>query len=125
MRVRMPGVFSKRSFEGYLEIDHRDSPGISQELSDRESSGNFRPIPAEGGKKLQLITKRCSHCPRIVIMRPERTRARGYCPKCDGFVCDDCELKRVITGVCRPWKQIIDEWYDAAAKGQVPKIILP
>lgn len=82
-------------------------------------------MPSEGGKRTQLVTKKCSHCPVTVIIRPERTRARGYCPKCDGFVCDACELRRVITGVCRPWRQQLDEWRDAVAKGKIPKIILP
>ncbi len=109
---------SKRSFEGYLEIDHRESPGIPC----KQSAAVHSLLPAEGGKRFQLATKRCSHCPRIVVLRPERVRARGYCPKCDGFVCDDCETTRVLTGICRTWKQQVDEYMDAAAKG---RIILP
>ena|SRR5258708_3716802 len=119
---------SKRSFEGYLEIDHRESPGISHEEATQNGSQILKPIPAEGGKKLQLITKRCSHCPPwapLIMLRPDRTRNRGYCPKCDAFVCDNCELTRKITGECRPWRQQIDEWYDATAKGRPPKILLP
>lgn len=115
-------VFSKRSLEGYLEIDNTNSPGISLELAARSHSGSKAVIPQEANRRLQAITKKCSHCPAIVVLNPDRTRARGYCPKCDGFVCDACETSRVLTGVCRPWRQQIDEWYDAAAKGKAVKV---
>lgn len=103
-------VFSQRSFEGYLEIDNRESPGLR---------------PGEAGKIIQRVTKKCQHCWRIVVINPDRTRARGYCPKCDGFVCDECETNRVLTGICRPWKQVVDEHMDAVAKGKPPRVILP
>lgn len=115
-------VFSKRSFEGYLEIDNRNSPGISPELAAKNHSGVKAVLPQEANKILQQITKKCSHCPAIVVLNPKRTRARGYCPKCDGFVCDTCETNRVLTGVCRPWKQQVDEYIDAAAKGKAVNV---
>lgn len=32
----------------------------------------------------------CNHCNRIVVLNPERTRSRGYCPNCDMYTCDEC-----------------------------------
>jgi len=80
-------MFSKRSLEGYY-------------LSDNTLSG--------GGKQ-ELPMATCSHCQRGIIMNPGRTRDRGYCPKCDHYVCDECELVRVSTGECITFKQRMDE----------------
>jgi hypothetical protein len=108
------------SFEGYLEIDNRESPGISR--AEAAAAGYRGPAPViaqPASKRLQFVTKKCRHCPRIVVINPDRTRSRGYCPKCDGFVCDACETARVLTGECRPWQRIVDEHMDAAAKGRI------
>src|SRR5580704_4584568 len=81
-------VHSKRSYEGELRIDNR------------VSGGTLRETP----------TITCSHCGDIVVINPDRTRARGYCPKCDHYVCDRCEGIRVSSGgACRTLKQVIDE----------------
>lgn len=107
-------VFSKRDREGYLLIDHRDSPGFT----DAESIAAGRGLmPVGRGSRLEAPTMSCSHCQRIVVMNPDRVRARAYCPKCDHYVCDWCEAERVRTGVCKPFKQVIDEFINAAAKG--------
>ena len=107
-------MFSKRELEGYLEIDHRESPGISPELAAKVGLGTI-PVPA--GTVLKTSTYNCSHCEALIILNPKRTRARGYCPKCDRYVCDMCEAERVRTGVCRPFKQVLDEFIDKSAKG--------
>lgn len=75
--------------EGYLLIDNRMSPGTAQ-------------VPE--GKILEAATATCSHCQRIVILNPDRTRERGYCRKCDHYVCDTC-----VGGECRPFAQVLDE----------------
>lgn len=107
-------MHSRRELEGYLLIDHRDSPGITPEQAAHAGNGTIS-VPA--GKKLECATYNCSHCTRLVIMRPDRTRARGYCPKCDRVICDGCEVIRVASGgACKPFKQIVDEFVDKAAK---------
>lgn len=106
-------MFSKRELEGYLEIDHRDSPGITPEQARLAGRGT---IPVGSGKKFQAPVANCSHCEAIVVMNPLRTRDRAYCGKCDRYICDLCEAERVRTGVCRPMKQVIDEFVDRAAK---------
>src|SRR5215469_760102 len=100
-------MFSKRSLEGYIEIDHRESPGITPEQA---AATGFVCLPVGKGMRYQSAMNACSHCQRRVVLNPNRTRERGYCPKCDKYLCDLCEAARVKTGVCRPFVQIVDEW---------------
>jgi hypothetical protein len=67
---------SKRRHEGHLLIDNRCS----------------------GQGMMESATITCSHCHRILVINPLRTRSRGYCPKCDHYVCDECEAARVASG---------------------------
>lgn len=107
-------MFSRRELEGYLLIDHRESPGITPEQAAAAGHGTIA-VPA--GKKLECATYNCSHCTRLVIMNPQRTRSRGYCPKCNRNVCDQCEANRVASGgACKPFSQLVDEFVDKAAK---------
>ena len=93
---------SKRSIEGYY-------------LNDNRTASMAAGMPA-GVYESATIT--CSHCQRVVILRPDRSRARGYCPKCDHYVCDACEAVRVANaGACVTMNQIIDEIQEAGAKG--------
>ena len=94
---------TKRSHEGYLVIDHRACPGL-----------------APGPRLFESATITCSHCHRVVVLNPDRSRERGYCPKCDHYVCDECELARVASGGhCRPMNQIIEEIQNKAEKGHL------
>lgn len=116
-------LFSKRSLEGYLAIDHRDSPGITPEQARAASLATNLPVlPVGAGQLLQAATINCHCCEALVVLNPGRTRDRGYCPKHDAYSCDLCEAERVRTGVCKPFKQVLDEFIDAAAKG---KLCLP
>lgn len=85
---------SKKSQEGYLLIDNN----------------------ATHGGVFEAATITCSHCQKQLIRNPARERARGYCPKCDHYVCDECEDQRVQTGLCRPFTQVIDEFMDTNNK---------
>ncbi len=82
-------------------VDHRASPGLGTLI------GLF-----------EAPTYTCSHCQRVVILNPSRTRERGYCPKCDHYVCDACNLDRVTTGVCKTFKEFVAEVQEAAIKTQ-------
>ena len=96
---------NKRKSEGYLLIDNRYSPGVSEELI--RSTGKDAPIVAPG-QTFESATVTCAHCNRIVILNPDRTRPRGYCAKCDHYVCDNpgCALE------CIPFAKILDTLYD-------------
>jgi hypothetical protein len=106
-------MFSKRELEGYLLIDHRESEGLNPTQA---RHAGFSAMPVGRGAMFESPTINCSHCERLVVLNPDRTRSRGYCPKCDRYVCDQCEAERVRTGVCRPFKQVIDEFMERAAK---------
>lgn len=98
---------------GYLQIDHRDSPGLSP--------ADVAHIPGAqavaGGQQLERDTKTCSHCQRLVVLNPGRVRQRAYCPKCDAYICDGCEAERVKTGGdCIPFKMILDRAATLAEK---------
>lgn len=76
---------SLKRFEGYLLIDNRNSPGVSPDFI--RQSGKDVPIVTEG-KLYESATMTCAHCNTIVILNPNRSRARGYCSRCDKYVCD-------------------------------------
>lgn len=107
-------MFSKRSLENYLEIDHRESPGFTPKEA---MAAGLPGLPLGRGMHFKSATIHCSHCTAEVILNPDRSRSRGYCPKCDKYLCDFCEAERVATGVCRPFQQVIDEFMEQVAKG--------
>lgn len=98
---------SKRRHEGYLLIDNRFGPGVSEAFI--RATGKDAPIVGEG-QLYESATKTCAHCQVVVILRPERTRPRGYCRKCDAYVCDGvaCNFE------CVPVDQVIDHVQEAA-----------
>lgn len=79
---------SNRSQEGWLMVDHRNSPGITE--------ADLLTVPEHRRGEFQVTqqlfespTLRCSHCGTMVILNPQRTRARGYCSPCDHYICDN------------------------------------
>ena len=101
--------FSKRSLEGYLCIDSRAGPGLA-------ASPDLDTMPIRGGSLFESATVTCSHCQRQVVLNPDRSRSRGYCSKCDHYLCDQCEAVRAATGICRPWKQVMDDFEKSILK---------
>ena len=74
--------------EGYLMIDHRASPGISEAMA-RQTGLPSRGV-REGGF-LEIKTKSCRHCGTVSVLNPERTRERHSCLKCGNeYICDVC-----------------------------------
>lgn len=114
-------VFSKRELEGYVKIDHRDSPGFScEQLGAAGLPGN---MPIGRGMVLEAPTLTCSHCQAVVVINPNRSRERGYCSNCDHYVCDSCGAAMKAPGyVHRSFKQIADAFREAAIKGK-PSLI--
>lgn len=89
---------TKRSREGYLLIDHSNGPGT---------------LLVPGGKKGEWPTIRCCHCHRTYAVNPLRERARGWCSRCDDYVCDDPKCHRD----CLPLQKVFDIEQEAAARG--------
>jgi hypothetical protein len=105
----MPSLKQKA---GYLYIDHTDSPGLTP--ADVAHIPDALPIP--GGSILERDVLVCSHCERSIVLQPLRIRDRGYCGKCNHYVCDSCETIRVKTGECVPMKKILDATQNTAEK---------
>lgn len=95
-------MFSKRSQEGYLMIDNRNSPGVSDEFIARTGKKNV--VSAKPGMLFEVAVTTCPHCTIQVIRNPDRTRERGYCFKCDHYICDHPRCRRE----CFPAKKILD-----------------
>lgn len=104
---------SKRSHEGYLFVDHRNSPGLSEAMT--LAAG--RPASAAGGL-FEAATYTCSHCQSIVVIEPKRTRERAYCAKCDHYICDACGVLKAQNGECRPMEKVFDEALEQAVQAQ-------
>lgn len=105
-------MLTKRSLEGYLLIDHRNAPGAG-------------PVPA--GATFESATVTCSHCHRVVVLNPDRSRERHHCRRCDHYICDQC----AAAGDCRPMVAELDRlqeqaFRDVAAGRMTPGgILLP
>lgn len=106
---------SLRRHEGYLLLDNRVSEGVS----DATIAAHGLELPPGAGRGVfEAPTYTCSHCHRVVILNPDRTRVRAYCSKCDHRICDACEVVRVASGgECRPFVQVVADVQEQAARG--------
>jgi hypothetical protein len=105
---------------GYLQIDHRNSPGLTP-----EDVAHVPGAQAVGpGQNFETDVHQCSHCERGVLSHPLRKRPRAVCPKCYHFVCDLCKGIFDKTGECRPVRARLDKLQEKAAKGPEVKIVL-
>lgn len=92
-----------RSLEGELLIDHRNSPGVPQDLL--IASG----LPPEAGRGVyESATYTCGHCQAIVVMNANRTRERHVCRGCMHVICDGCATEKARTLQCVTFQQKID-----------------
>lgn len=89
---------------GYLFIDHRNSPGMPDEVMMRAG------YPAGSGKGLfECDTLKCAHCGSVQIKNTMRSRERGKCGKCNSYVCDGCAARLHATMECTPITKLIDQ----------------
>src|SRR5216684_3441932 len=106
-------MIRKRDLEGYVEVDHRNSPGISAEQA--HSVGSKLAVP--GGTVFKSPTIMCTHCQYQIILNPKRTRSRGYCRSCDHDICDRCSLLMKLGHPCRPFAKLIEDYLSSVLKG--------
>jgi hypothetical protein len=66
--------------EGYLLVDHRNSPGVPEKGIDKNTVHEFKTLT-------------CGHCQTIVILNPDRVRDRPWC-----FSCNDQIAEQIIKG---------------------------
>lgn len=93
---------SKRRHEGYLIVDHRESPGVPFNPA---MIGKPDTMPVGRGITMESATVTCVHCQVVVVLNPLRTKPRGYCQKCDRYVCDSPFCNRE----CRPFEAVIEQ----------------
>jgi hypothetical protein len=116
-------LLTKRDKENYVEIDHRDSPGLT---AAEAAWAGWEGVPLGKGSHLKAAVITCTNCQKQLIRNPFRIRERFYCQKCDGYHCDDCALVTRMTGVCKPFAQFIMEYLSAVASGKpVPELRKP
>lgn len=104
---------SKLSKEGYFLLDHRDSPGLTDEATHAAGLP-----PGVGRGKVEMGTYTCSHCCRVVILNPLRNRDRAWCWSCDRYICDLCGAAMAASGKCVSIERIADELLNAASNGK-------
>lgn len=87
---------SLRRHEGYLLVDNR--------------------VSGAGLEESPTIT--CSHCHRVVVINPQRTRPRQYCSGCDHYICDGCGEVYKQTRACMPFNAVLDRAQATAFKDE-------
>lgn len=96
---------------GYLEIDQRNVYAL---------------LPPGVQPHFEADTYTCTHCQRVVVLNPARTRERYKCKGCSHHICDDCAAEMVTGAACKTFAQIVDEHLEQAARQpDSPSIILP
>ena len=106
---------TRRSQEGVVLIDHRNSPGISNEFI--RANGLEGVAPAVGAGQVYesaLIT--CGHCSADVILNPDRSRDRGWCMTCDHYICDACHALKHAGVPCSPVMKKFEAVWNAMNK---------
>ncbi len=108
-------VFSQKSREGYLLIDHRASPGIPADVAQQL---HLDPAQVAGGKLLEAASLTCSHCKVVVIKNPLRIKERTHCFKCNHYVCDFCGAAMAQPDYSHvPFDKRVDDELTRAAHG--------
>ena len=108
---------SKRSHEGLLILDHRDSPGVPDSMAVQAG------LPVGAGRGLfEAPTFTCQHCDAVVVINPKRNRERAWCKHCDHYLCDACGVALPHVG-CRNAARRITEYLAAVERGETPLIL--
>ena len=90
---------------GYYEIDNRgaDIP------------------PGMGQRHFEADTYTCTHCTAVVVLNPDRKRARYKCKGCNHHICDACAVHVQSGGQCVTFQQYVDDSLDRMAR-QLPAL---
>jgi hypothetical protein len=52
----------------------------------------------------------------VLTARQDDMHKRGYCSKCDHYICNRCEKLRVATGFCWSIFRVLDRAFEVATK---------
>lgn len=118
-------VFSKRSLEGSILIDHRNSPGISEEfIRANKLDEKFGAFAVGSGKTVETAITVCHCCQRDVYHTPTRKRERGWCRKHDAYLCDDCNAAIANGMDCIPFSTRMEAYAESVIRGRPLNILL-
>ena len=90
---------------GYLHLDHRNSPGLPDALA---LQVGYDPLLCREGQVYESYTLGCAHCGAHVVINPWRRRDRGWCAKCDAYICDACTAALKAGCVHRTIQELAD-----------------
>ena len=100
-------IFSKKVHDGELFVDHRASPGLTEEQA---VALGYHPEQVREGSQFRCATLGCLHCGSAVVLNPKRTRERAWCSTCDAYICDGCDYVRKQPGyVHRTFAEIAEK----------------
>jgi hypothetical protein len=88
-------IFSKKTHDGELFVDHRFSPGLSPEAAMKMG---YYPNQVREGAQFRCATIGCLHCGTPVVLNHDRKRERAWCSICDVYICDCCDFIRSQPG---------------------------
>jgi hypothetical protein len=89
--------------------------------------GTITETPHDGGRPITSDLVCCVHCGYIWVFRPGSGKRRGFCYRCNGFLCGHAAC--VALG-CRHWMHDIENMEKGRPEGtrpvavSVPRIIL-
>lgn len=106
--------------QGYLMVDHRASPGLSEQEA---LAAGYDPRLSGEGKVYEADTMTCSHCKSVVVKNPFRTRDRPHCFQCDHYICDICAVKAKTEDVHMPFSKLMDLTLKQAILGTNPNLL--
>lgn len=112
---------SKRQQAGYLALDHRDSPGLT-EAQVRATNPQFKQGAGRGLYETNVV--HCAHCQKGLVVHPLLMADLPYCHLCDRYVCPSCKTTMVVSGRHMPFSKLADLVQDAALKGLPPPVSL-
>lgn len=106
---------SKRNQEGYLLIDHTNSPGVSQAFAQAHNL----PVGVMGGRMMESALQVCHICGGDIVLGGDRSKMMAYCQRHDRYSCDNCVKTEHETGVPHTtYQQKLEDIYEALVKGQ-------
>lgn len=109
---------------GFLFIDHRFSPGISDDLA---RAAGYPEGSGREGRMLETKTMCCAHCKTHVVPNPRRVWERASCPKCSHhYICDACAFEMTLPDYSHtPFEKKVDLALSGKPQplGSPPKLI--
>lgn len=112
---------TQRGKAGWLMLDHRESPGLSEAEIRRKGMG----LKEGAGRGLhETNVLHCAHCTKGMVVHPLFMIDLPFCALCDAHICDQCKTAQVVSGRHLPFSKVADLFQEAALKGLPPPLSL-